>query len=325
MNQSFQYFSWFFAALILPRSTLGVFERLPLSVLCYLRLISASGSEESSNSEIAALLEQLSCFERLFTRLETMQNLSLSQVCKIHAVVHNGDEKGRLRQTPVSLVPSGQPEKPIEFRPPGHEGLRRGMARLLCSFNSQDRNLHEAAKFLWDFVNIHPFSDGNGRVARLIAGSGLDAKERCIFNLFCAEVMFNYKHKFSEALSRYQCSGDYSELGEVCRKEITQTREKVDRLGQICDEFIMRLKEEDLDAGAAANFIEFPVQPAGNLLLSRAMSKFTSFSKLEDEGYLGRMEINGNDFIVAEGILDFLENLRPYKNVDSAAMFNAKA
>lgn len=324
MEPMLQKLSWFFAAVILPRRMLAVFERLPLSVLCYLRISRSSNLYVESCPEITALLEQIFRFERLFKQLQLFKFLSLSQVCKVHAAVFFGTGAGVIRRNRVSLIASGEYGNSIEFRPPEHKGLHERVSYLLQKYNNESRDLYRATKFFWDFVNIHPFNDGNGRVARLVACFGLDDFERCAFNLFCAESMFNFKLKFADALRGYQCSGDYSELGAICQEEIQRAREKVSGVEQVCDDFNMRLNNEGVDAGLAAEFIKFPVQPLGDTVTIKRVEQLTSETRDKSGTDLGRLEINGSRFIVAQSILDVLECLRPYRNTNSFSVFEAK-
>lgn len=68
----------------------------------------------------------------------------------------------------------------VHFEAPGHERLEGEMARFLSWFNAPaptDPVLRSAVAHLW-FVTIHPFDDGNGRIARAIADLVLARSER---------------------------------------------------------------------------------------------------------------------------------------------------
>lgn len=322
MNKGFQNLSWFFAALILPRRSLAIFERLPLIVLCYLRRTGYSVSDGPSHMDIEHLLERIATCEKLFKRLATMKELSVSQICQIHGIVFCGPGEGRIRETSVCLATGGQINAPVEFRPPGHQRLRKELVQLLQRYNSEERNLDMSVRFFWDFVNLHPFLDGNGRVARLIGGAGLSSRERCIFNLFCAEVMFSFKHRYAAALSSYQRTGDYGELDAVCEEEIRKAGRKVDELSQVCNEFVSRLERRGLDLGVSLDFIRFPVRAKGDILNCTGAEDAIESCRNYESGTLVQAEINGTDFLVAEGVLEYLELLRPYRNNESVSAFN---
>lgn len=59
----------------------------------------------------------------------------------------------------------------VHFEAPGHDRLKGEMAAFLKWFNASDKTdlvLKSGIAHLW-FVTIHPFEDGNGRIARAIA------------------------------------------------------------------------------------------------------------------------------------------------------------
>jgi len=307
---------------MLPRRSLAIFERLPLIVLCYLRRAGASVCDGASHMDITHLLERIATFEKLFKRLATVKECSISQISQVHSMVFDGPGKGRLRETSVCLAPGGQINAPVEFRPPGHQRLRKELVQLLQRYNREERNLDMSVRFFWDFVNLHPFLDGNGRVARLIGGAGLSLRERCIFNLFCAEVMFSFKHRYAAALSSYQRTGDYGELDAVCEGDIRKAGRKVDELLRVCDEFVSRLERESFGFGIIFDFLRFPVRAKGDILNCTGAEDAIESCRNYESGTLVQTEINGKDFLVAEGVLEYLELLRPYRNNESVSAFN---
>jgi Fic family protein len=67
----------------------------------------------------------------------------------------------------------------VHFEAPGHERLKKEMAAFLKWFNAKedaDLVLKSALAHFW-FVTIHPFEDGNGRIARAIADMTLARSE----------------------------------------------------------------------------------------------------------------------------------------------------
>lgn len=76
------------------------------------------------------------------------------------------NEKG-----PMQVVSGPMGREKVHFEAPGAEVLEREMEMFLDWFNhnsSLDPVLKSAIAHLW-FVTIHPFDDGNGRIARAIA------------------------------------------------------------------------------------------------------------------------------------------------------------
>ncbi len=84
---------------------------------------------------------------------------------KLHLMLmENIDEKrGRYREVPVFILGS-------DVRLPGYENVPKLMKGLIAWYK-QNKNLHPvelAALFSMKFVSVHPFTDGNGRICRLL-------------------------------------------------------------------------------------------------------------------------------------------------------------
>jgi Fic family protein len=68
----------------------------------------------------------------------------------------------------------------VHFQAPSYDRLEKEMARFLKWFNASpqtDLVIQSALAHLW-FVTIHPFEDGNGRIARAIADMALARSEK---------------------------------------------------------------------------------------------------------------------------------------------------
>jgi len=80
---------------------------------------------------------------------------------------------------PMQVVSGGSGRETIHFEAPNHERVPREMERFLAWFNhapSEDPVITSALAHFW-FVTIHPFDDGNGRIARAIADLQLARSE----------------------------------------------------------------------------------------------------------------------------------------------------
>jgi Fic family protein len=83
------------------------------------------------------------------------------------------------RTTPMQVVSGPVGRERVHFEAPAAERLEGEMERFFDWFNSQTRTepvLKAALAHLW-FVAIHPFDDGNGRIARAIADMSLARSE----------------------------------------------------------------------------------------------------------------------------------------------------
>lgn len=76
---------------------------------------------------------------------------------------------------PMQAVPGYYGHEVIHFEAPGADRIGQEMSAFLAWFNTKqaiDPVLKAAVAHLW-FVTIHPFADGNGRIARAIADCAL--------------------------------------------------------------------------------------------------------------------------------------------------------
>ena len=121
---------------------------------------------------------------------------------------------GRLRTDedgPMLVVSRGKPSPRIHFRAPPAESLPRETARFLSWFND---DAHETPLFvraglahLW-FLTLHPFDDGNGRLARLLTDSLIARGEGLSFRFYSvSDQICRQKDEYYLRLERAQRSG----------------------------------------------------------------------------------------------------------------------
>ncbi|MFZ9856096.1 MAG: Fic family protein [Limisphaerales bacterium] len=80
---------------------------------------------------------------------------------------------------PMQVVSGPYGRETVHFEAPGHARLETEMTRFLEWFNGPVRTdpvIRSALAHFW-FVTIHPFDDGNGRIARAIADMALAQSE----------------------------------------------------------------------------------------------------------------------------------------------------
>jgi Fic family protein len=84
---------------------------------------------------------------------------------RIAAGEWRNDETG-----PMQVISGPLGREKVHFQAPGHERLADEMKRFLSWFNASDKldSVIQSALSHFYFVTIHPFDDGNGRVARAI-------------------------------------------------------------------------------------------------------------------------------------------------------------
>ena len=86
---------------------------------------------------------------------------------------------GQWRNGPMEVVSGPMGRERVHFKAPEAARLDTEMKRFLTWYNQgpdTDPVIHAAIAHLW-FVTIHPFDDGNGRIARVIADMALARSE----------------------------------------------------------------------------------------------------------------------------------------------------
>lgn len=90
--------------------------------------------------------------------------------------------KWRTKESGVMQVVSGpHGRQKIHFEAPSYDRLKKEMTQFLKWFNATsttDLVIKSSLAHLW-FVTIHPFDDGNGRIARALADMILAQSEKC--------------------------------------------------------------------------------------------------------------------------------------------------
>lgn len=116
---------------------------------------------------------------------------------------------------PMQVVSGPMGREKVHYTAPEAERLEIEMGRFLKWFNS-DNNMEPVIKsalaHLW-FVSIHPFDDGNGRIARAIADSQLARADRTSqrFYSMSAQIMESKKGYYTILESTQKGSMDISQ------------------------------------------------------------------------------------------------------------------
>ncbi len=112
--------------------------------------------------------------ERLFAWHASLFPTGRSGMTKIRAGAWRDDSAG-----PMQVVSGPVGKERVHFQAPAADRLDREMQAFLDDFNAKadvDLVLKAGLAHLW-FVTIHPFDDGNGRIARAIADMALARSE----------------------------------------------------------------------------------------------------------------------------------------------------
>ncbi len=112
---------------------------------------------------------------------------------------------------PMEVVSGPIGKERIHFEAPAAVRLPFEMAAFLAWFNSQAPHLDPVIKaglaHLW-FVTIHPFDDGNGRIARAIADLALARSEGTAQRFYSLSAQIRWERKaYYNILEGTQCGG----------------------------------------------------------------------------------------------------------------------
>lgn len=121
---------------------------------------------------------------------------------------------GKLRTDadgPMLVISRGMPQPRIHFRAPSAARLPHEMARFLAWFNEDVREtplfIRAGLAHLW-FLTLHPFDDGNGRLARLLTDSLIARGEGMPFRFYSvSDEICRQKGEYYLRLERAQRSG----------------------------------------------------------------------------------------------------------------------
>ncbi len=124
-------------------------------------------------------------------------------------------EAGRYRSGEMQVVSGAWGREKVHYQAPEASRVPEEMERFIAWVNADDGTdavLKAAIAHLW-FVSIHPFDDGNGRIARAITDMLLARSERCGKRFYSISTEINRKRKeYYDVLERTQHgNGDITE------------------------------------------------------------------------------------------------------------------
>jgi Fic family protein len=127
----------------------------------------------------------------------------------IHRITVGGwrkDESG-----PMQVISGPIGREHVHFQAPAAERLEIEMQAFLAWFNETDGAIDPVIKaaiaHLW-FVTIHPFDDGNGRIARAIADKALARSENCAQRFYSMSAQIRQERSaYYDILETTQKSG----------------------------------------------------------------------------------------------------------------------
>jgi Fic family protein len=123
---------------------------------------------------------------------------SKKQICQIHKMIKRASAQkpdlGRYRNRQNWIGPSGCTIEQAYFYPPAAESVDQLMNQLFCYMKRSDKEpLLQLALILAQLLIIHPFMDGNGRIARLLIPLFLYKKKVLPSPFFFLSGYFKYR------------------------------------------------------------------------------------------------------------------------------------
>lgn len=147
----------------------------------------------------------------LAKRAKKKKEINVQDILKLHSFVADGllqDSKvGKIRLGPIYIVDIFNKKEIIRYTGPEASKLTILLKDLLFWLKKAKRELHPAliAGILhYEFVSIHPFSDGNGRVTRLLVKLFLDLQDYdfrgvLVLDKYYSENRFAYYDSLNQA------------------------------------------------------------------------------------------------------------------------------
>lgn len=165
------------------------------------------------DSVVAVMLDAINHYDRLLTK----EKLCAWQAAFFPTGFSEGSpiEVGQYRTNEEHVVSGMFGREKIHYIAPSPERVDKEMARFIDWFNSQEKVnsvIRSAIAQFW-FVSIHPFEDGNGRLARILSDMLLARADKSEFRFYNISSQINKdKSHYYDILERTQRGdGDITE------------------------------------------------------------------------------------------------------------------
>jgi Fic family protein len=150
-----------------------------------------AGKLTSQEYAVIEVLNYKKALDWINKNLNQLNQISNNEVLSLHNLVAQDllpkSKVGQFRKGPIYVIDIENNKEVIRYEGPKAKDLNKYLQDLFIWLN-QDSDLHsliKAAILHYEFVSIHPFSDGNGRVTRLLV------------KLFLYKMNYDFKGGFS--------------------------------------------------------------------------------------------------------------------------------
>ncbi|BDR69750.1 hypothetical protein K144313037_11620 [Clostridium tetani] len=133
------------------------------------KVVLEKGTVEARVKDVVEALN----LEKAMKKYKRLEKLSLEVILDIHKIITNlvveeENWSGNLRDGNVSITNS-------LHQPPKFEEVQILLENAIKKFNDSDKTIKDIYRFKLEFVEIHPFYDGNGRTSRIIQNTLLES------------------------------------------------------------------------------------------------------------------------------------------------------
>ena len=188
-------------------------QSLRASLACRLGIVEQSPYPTSVRSEGLAAM--------IVDAISSDEQLTLERLLQWHRWLFPADDRrshqirvGQLRgDEPMQVISGARDRLIVHFEAPPREGLEQELATFIDWFNTSfddpclDPLLRAAICQLW-FVTLHPFDDGNGRIARALTDLALSQADNQSISLYAmSTVIFERRADYYRALEQTQRGG----------------------------------------------------------------------------------------------------------------------
>jgi Fic family protein len=154
-------------------------------------------------------------------RTETNKILSIDDALKLHSLVIEkllpNKKVGNFRPGPIYIVDEIDNQDIIQYTGPDADKVENLLKNLFFWLNNEGKELHPillAGIFHYEFISIHPFSDGNGRATRLLTKLLLS--------------LYNYNFKGTLVLDNYYAQNRFAYYQALSQGKTYLERNKAD-------------------------------------------------------------------------------------------------
>jgi len=226
---------------------------------------------------------------RAYGALETFDPYSSVSLLEAHAMLMGNGlmlSAGHFRRGPVEVYVTETTTRSM----PHWQLVESATEKLLeLAEQSDDTMLLKSTRFHFELVNIHPFLDGNGRLARLWQ-SRLLMEDHPIFEFLDVESMvFQQREEYYHRIRQAQDSGD---VGCFCIFMLEQLRRSLDQLWEKSANVSISYDERIAIAGETFGDTSFARQDY--LRLHKTISQPTASRDLASAVKAGTLTRSGN-------------------------------